>query len=86
MTGMDKIAIVDQALDTADREISADVMADLLMDDNWSTWKMFEGMASDYLGGSEDVRKGIDLACSAITGWDLASIAALILQRCEEQA
>lgn len=86
MTGMDKIAIVDQALDTADREISADVMADLLMDDNWSTWKMFEGIASDYLGGSEDVRKGIDLACSAITGWDLPSIAALILQRCEEQA
>lgn len=82
---MDKIAIVDQALDMADREISADVMSELLMDDSWSTWKMFEGLASDYLGGSADVRKGIDYACSALTGWDLPSIAARIIQRMEEE-
>ena len=82
----DRVQTIDLALDITDREISSEVMVELLTDDNWSTWKMFEGMASDYLGGSEEVRKGIDLACSAITGWDLASIAALIIQRCEEQA
>ena len=45
---------------------------------------MFEGLASDYLNGSADVRKGIDLACSALTGWNLSSIADQILERAAE--
>ena len=82
---MDKLQAIDYAYENADSEVSADVMAELLMDDEWSTYKMFEGLCSDYLGGSPDVQKGIDLACSAITGWDLGSIAALVIQRMEEQ-
>jgi hypothetical protein len=73
-----------EVLETVDREITAEVMSELLMDDNWSTWKMFEGLASDYLNGSADVRKGIDLACSALTGWYLSSIADQILERAAE--
>lgn len=72
---------IEEVLDTVDREITAEVMSELLMDDTWSTWKMFEGLASDYLSGSVDVRKGIDLACSALTGWNLPSIAEQILER-----
>lgn len=72
---------IKEVLNTVDREISAEVLSELLMDDQWSTWKMFEGLAYDYLTGSADVRKGIDLACSALTGWDLSSIAEQILER-----
>jgi hypothetical protein len=75
---------IKEVLDTVDREITAEVMSELLMDDQWSTWKMFEGLASDYLSGSADVRKGIDLACSALTGWYLSSIAEQILERAAE--
>lgn len=78
---MDAIA---EVLETVDREITAEVMSELLMDDTWSTWKMFEGLASDYLNGSADVQKGIDLACSALTGWNLSSIAEQILERVNE--
>ena len=72
---------IQEVLETVDREITAEVMGELLTDGNWSTWKMFEGLASDYLDGSPDVRKGIDLACSALTGWNLSSIAEQILER-----
>lgn len=75
---------IQEVLDTVDREITAEVMSELLMDDGWTTWKMFEGLASDYLNGSADVRKGIDLACSALTGWNLSSIADQILERAAE--
>ena len=76
--------IIKEVLETVDHEIAAEVMSELLMDDQWSTWKMFEGLAYDYLNGSVDVRKGIDLACSALTGWNLASIADQILERATE--
>lgn len=75
---------IEEALETVDREITAEVMSELLMDDHWSTWKMFEGLASDYLSGSADVQKGINLACSALTGWDLSSIAEQMLERAAE--
>lgn len=73
-----------EVLETVDREITAEVMSELLMDDNWSTWKMFESLASDYINGSVDVQMGINLACSALTGWDLSSIAEQILERAAE--
>lgn len=75
---------IEEVLDTVDREITADVMGDLLMDSDWTTYKMFEGLASDYLRGNADVQRGIDLACSALTGWNLSSIADQILERAAE--
>lgn len=57
------------------RENTAEYMSGLLMDTEWSTYKMFENLASDYLNGNKDVRFGIDAACSSLTGWSLTSIA-----------
>ena len=80
MENEEKIKLIEKALDV-DRDITSDVMGDLLMDPDWATWKMFEGLAGDYLYANEDVRKGIDLACSALTGWNLSSIAEKILDK-----
>lgn len=80
MENEEKVKLIEKALDV-DRDITADIMTELLMDPNWTTWKMFEGLASDYLNANEEVRKGIDLACSALTGWNLSSIAEKILDR-----
>ena len=76
--------LIRQAQECSDRDISAEVMSELLMDTDWSTWKMFEGLATDYLWGNADVRKGIDQACAALTGWELGTIAQMIIDRCNE--
>ena len=76
--------LISTAMDQ-DCETTADVMAELLMDENWTTWKMFEGLAGDYLNGNSDVRKGIDLAVSALTGWNMTSIAKKILEKTDEE-
>ncbi len=68
-----------------DLDISATYMSEILTDENWSTYKMFEGMASDYINGSADVRKGIDLALSALTGWNMTSISEELLNRNKEE-
>ena len=75
------VEMVKEAFDLDDCDASADVMSELLMDDEWSTYKMFEGLASDYLNGNDDVRKGIDLACAALTGWNLDTIAKKVLKK-----
>lgn len=77
---------IEKVLNEVEVDTTAEVMAELLMDDNWSTYKMFEGLASDYLNGNEDVRKGIDTAVSALTGWCMGSIAEQILDRVKESA
>jgi hypothetical protein len=66
------------------REVSSDYMAEKLMDPQYSSHKMFEDLVSDYLNGSEELRKGIDRACTILTGWSLDTIAMDILQRYEE--
>ena len=76
--------IVKKALNELDMEFTADQMAEYLMDPEWTTYKMFEDLASDYLHGSEDYRKGIDNACAALTGWSLRSIAEQMLSKAKE--
>lgn len=66
------------------REVSADYMAEKLMDPQYSSHKMFEDLVSDYLNGSDELRKGIDRACTILTGYSLDTIAMDILQRYEE--
>ena len=80
-----KVEIVRYAYQISDRDISADIMGDLLNDPGWTTWKMFESLASDYLQGNADVQKGIDYACSAITGWEFSTIANMVIERCEAE-
>jgi len=67
-------------------DVSSETMSELLMDENWSTYKMFEDLASIYLEGNDDVKKGIDLACSALTGWNLGSIAKKVKEKFKEAA
>lgn len=75
----DSAPIVYAAQELCSCEDSAALMSDLLMDPEWGTWKMFEGIASDYLNGNKDVREGINLAVSALTGWNFDSIAKRLL-------
>ena len=63
------------------RENTSEYMSGLLMDPEWSTYKMFENLASDYLNGNKDVRFGIDAACSALTGWKFISIAERMIKK-----
>lgn len=61
----------------------ANVMSDLLMDPSWTTYKMFEALLQDYQNGNEDVKKGIDLALTSVTGFSLESIAGKIIEQVE---
>lgn len=76
--------IVKKALEELDMEFTSDQMAEYLMDPEWTTYKMFEDLASDYLNGSEEYRKGIDCACAALTGWNLYSLAEQMLSKAKE--
>ena len=70
-----------QALANISRDDTADKMADLLININWKTRKkMFEGLALEYLGADPNVRRGIDIAMRAMTGWTLPSIASQMLK------
>ena len=67
------------------RELSSEHMSELLTDVDYSTYKMFESLASDYQSASEEVRKGIDIACSALTGWYFTSIAKAIVEKFKKE-
>lgn len=73
--------LVEEALDVVDTEDTADEMANLLMDPDWSTYKMFERIAQDYLAGNADVQKGIDQTMENVTGWSMKTIAQRLLDK-----
>ena len=81
---MDKIKYV---LENISKDNTAEHMADLLMDTNNSTYKMFEELSVSYLNGNKEYRKGIDDACAILTGWYLETIAEQIINSyvCEEE-
>lgn len=81
----EKIKAIEQVLETIDKDTTAEYMAELLMDDKISSYKMFEELAHDYLNGNENVQKGIDRACAILTGWNLSSIAEQLLKENKEQ-
>ena len=72
-------------LENVDREDTADHMCDLLYDEGNSSWKMFEELAYSYMNGNDDFRKGMDVACSILTGWYLTTIAEQIKEKYEER-
>ncbi len=80
----DDLKAISEVYSNGDREISSTYMAELLLDPCWTSWKMFEGLAEDYINGNADVRAGIDKAVSALTGWKLSSIAKELLERNRE--
>lgn len=73
--------ILRRALEETEREDTADYMAELLMDDSQTTWKMFERLVSAWLNGNEDYRKGLNDAVIEITGWSLDTIAKHLLDK-----
>ena len=79
---MDKIKYV---LENISSEDTADHMADLLMDSNNPTYKMYEELASDYLKGNDDYRRGMNNACAVLTGWYLETIAEQIIDSYEKE-
>jgi hypothetical protein len=82
-----KFEFVTKALELADRhydefhDLSAEYMTELLTDYDYSTYKMFESLASSYVEGSAEVRNGIDTACSVLTGWNFTTIAERLVNK-----
>ena len=72
---------IKRVLEKRNYDATADYMVEILTDENWTTYKMFETLAKEYLNGNEDVRKGIDMACEILTGWNVESMAKNILER-----
>ena len=75
---MEKIQYV---LDNITRDDTAEYMAELLMDNDNTTYKMFEALAAEFIEASEEKRKGINTACVLLTGWYLETIAQQIMER-----
>ena len=78
---MDNIKYV---LDNVSRDDTADYMFELLTDSDNPTYKMFEEMASSYLDGNEEFRKGFNRACSILTGWNIETIGENLKKKHEE--
>ncbi len=78
---MTELERIQKAFEEGDMDVSAEVMAELLMDDGNSSYKMFEELASDYINAEEEsYRKGLDNACRILTGYSLAHIADDVLE------
>ncbi len=60
------------------KNISAEIMAELLMDDNHSTYKMFERIAAKYVNNPE-LRDGIDFTLTELVGYNTAELAKKIM-------
>ena len=73
--------LIRKALKTVSREDAAKYFCSLLTDEDVPTYEMFDDLASCYLKENEDVRKGIDLACSILTQWNLSSISRNMLTK-----
>lgn len=72
---MTDIEIIENALLNNDEETKAEKMASLLMDEDISTYKMFDDLAILYKNSSEEKREGIDRTLGILTGFNLAEIA-----------
>lgn len=72
--------IINKTISEVSREKSAEILAEILMSDEISTYKMFEELAEKFLEGNEDCKKGINLACAVITGYDLFELSEKLLK------
>lgn len=66
-------------------EESAIYMSEVLMDENVSTYKMYEDLVSAYLHGNEIFRAGLDRAVVLMTNKSLAEITAELLSRSDSK-
>lgn len=73
--------VLKKGLELADAEEAAGYMAEILMDDTDSTWKIYERLVSSWLNGSKEYRDGLNDAVILLTGWSLDTITNNILER-----
>lgn len=57
-----------------DYDITADYIADLLMDPENGTYRMAEELMDIYMGGSSEFRKGFNAAVTTLLGWNMTTI------------
>lgn len=71
---------IEQAAMT-DRDVQADVMAELLLDPKNSSYKMYEDLVAAYCSNSvsDDFRAGFDRACEILVANNMACIADIII-------
>lgn len=75
-----------EAYDKVDRDVSAEYMAELLMDDENSSYKMFEELAALFAEvKTAEARKAINDTVSILTGWKLSTIALTLLEKCVKE-
>ncbi len=60
------------------KNTSAEIMAELLMDDNHSTYRMFERIVTKYVNNPE-LRDGIDFTLTELVGYNTAELAKKIV-------
>ena len=73
---------IKRALTVVTKDNSAEYMAELLMDPNMSTWKMYEDLAQAYMRAEDPIqRKGIDEACTILTGYCMRAISEQLIKR-----
>ena len=77
--------ILKESLEEVDPDDSAEYMAELLMDDTTTTWKMYERLVGNWLNGSTEYRNGLNDAVILITGWSLDTIAKKLMEKEEEE-
>ncbi len=65
---------IDRAL-SVNNDISAQVMAETLMNDTVSTYRMYDRLALAYLSGTDEFRRGLNKAVEIITDESLTSLA-----------
>lgn len=66
--------LLKEAMD-CNTQTNAETLAGLLIGDDWNAYGIFEDLAEAYLKGSEDVKKGIDMTVSSLTGSNMKDLA-----------
>ena len=85
-TNVQRTNLIEYALMTAPYEKTAEYMAEILMDTDTTTWKMFEDLASAYIHAESDqFKEGISRACGILTGCSLETIAKNIVREYKEE-
>ncbi len=77
--------IVKKALYCTDTDATAEKMAEILMDDGVSTYKVFEDLASAYLKASHDKKEGMDMALSCLCGCNMKELAEVMIESAKEK-
>ena len=65
-----------------DNDKVANLMSDMLMDTDVTTYDMFEELVVAYNGGNEDFRKGMDKALETLLWYNMNDIVSKVKDEC----